>query len=386
MLLAYVKPTNYCNVGCTHCYLPEVVRANRTLMDHQMIHQLSDLLRDMTAARRAPGVLVLWHGGEPLTVPVDWFWQAGEILDRALPGHAEAVQTSLVPLRREHLPLIKRRFGNEVGSSIDFSQRQIGGSVEKFHALWLKKVDMARAEDILVIPGMVPTRAECGREAWLIDWFMDRDFRLFNVDRYNAYGMAFPDRPSNLEHSRFLIGLFDAMMQRMDSRGWAPISGAITAAITGVLYGQGGDRWSDGCQSDFVVVEPDGGLNSCPDRSTIEPAFSHVADGWAAFSRSAFRRKWIRHQKVSHKQSWCMGCENSSWCHSGCPLTGNGSADGEDECSGYKTFINHVRAFVAAGGRQVCVAYLNQQATLGASDAALTYGAASATHAAEAAA
>lgn len=32
MLTVYLKPTNYCNVGCDFCYLPEDVRANKARM------------------------------------------------------------------------------------------------------------------------------------------------------------------------------------------------------------------------------------------------------------------------------------------------------------------------------------------------------------------
>ncbi|GAB5389871.1 MAG: hypothetical protein Alpg2KO_28390 [Alphaproteobacteria bacterium] len=375
-ILAYMKPTNYCNVGCTHCYLPESIRANKNRMSLETLEHAAQLLGDMQKGQRSIGVMILWHGGEPLTIPQEWFDAANEVLDRVIPKHRQSIQTSLIPLKDEQIPWIKERLDSNVGSSIDFSQRMIKGSVENYHRFWMERVDKCREHGIFVAPGVVPTRNEIGREAWMVDWFMEREFRIFNIDRYNQYHMYFRDRPSNLEHSHFLMATFDALLDRFEKHGWSPLSGASQGAITGVLDGVGGDRWSDSCQSTFVVIEPDGGLNTCPDKSTIEEPHSYAHEGWKAFAASSFRRKWIRHQKIDHKKPYCQTCENSSWCHSGCPITPNGIPDGEDECSGYKTFINHVRSFIAEreDGEAILRAWLAQEGEIAGGEQHLNYG------------
>jgi radical SAM protein with 4Fe4S-binding SPASM domain len=378
MILAYMKPTNYCNVGCTHCYLPESIRAHKELMNMNTLEDSVKLLGDMQnrmGLKKKDEVNLLWHGGEPLTVPLEWYEEAGEIMDKYIPDRMESIQTSLIPLKKEYIPFIQKRLDYQIGSSIDFSQRQIKGSVENFHSLWMKKVDLARDNGILVIPGAVPTRNELGRERFIVEWFMDRHFPMFNIDRYNSYANAFDDRPSNLEHSYFLISLFDVLMEKMDTHGWAPVIGAITGCITGVLFEQGGDRWGGTCQSDFVVVEPDGGLNTCPDKSTLEDPYSYAHEGWKAFAASKFRRKWIRHQNLSHKMPHCEVCENQTWCQSGCPITPNGKPMGEDECSGYKTFITHVRRFSQTEeGKVKLFKYLEQMSNDPWIATGLTYG------------
>jgi radical SAM protein with 4Fe4S-binding SPASM domain len=204
---------------------------------------------------------------------------------------------------------------------------------------------------------------------------MDRGFAGFNVDRYNAYGTSFPDRPTNREHGRFLDGLFLAMMASMEKNGWAPLNGAIKASITGVLHGVGGDRWGGSCMSDFVVVEPDGSLNNCPDKSSFEESFGNVTDGFRAFAGSRFRRKWIKHQALTHKEDYCFSCENQHFCKSGCPITPNGPAHGEDECSGYKTYLSAVRSFVSTeAGRALAAAYIDQSHSNAILEKATSYG------------
>lgn len=375
MILVYMKATNRCNVGCTHCYLPLEVRADKTRMTDEVLTASAAFLSDMRDFGRHDGIQVLWHGGEPLVLSADWYWKAGELLDRELPGHVESMQTSLIPLRPEHVPLMRERFGGLVGTSVDFSQRMIGGSVEAYHKLWQKKVDMAREGGIEIIPGIVPTTNELGREEWIVDWMVERRFAAFNVDRYNAYGTSFPDRPTNLQHSYFLMGLFEALMARMEKTGFAPINGAIRASITGVLHGVGGDRWGGTCMNDFVVVEPDGSLNNCPDKSSFEESYGNVRDGYKAFAGNKFRRKWVRHQGMTHKESHCFTCENQHFCGSGCPITPNGAAHGEDECSGYRTYLSAVRRFSERpGGRETMIAYLDQMKKDSALDRATRYG------------
>jgi radical SAM protein with 4Fe4S-binding SPASM domain len=361
LITAYVKPTNFCNVGCSHCYLPEAVRADRKRMSFDTLRQLVAFLRDMATYGRHQGTHVLWHGGEPLTLPPEFFFEAGAILDEGLPGHTESLQTSLIPLRPDHIPVLQQRCGHHVGTSIDFSQRRIKGSVESYHDLWMKKVDLARQNSILVIPGVVPTVGEIGREAEMVRFFVERGFDFFNIDRYNAYGTSFPDRPSNHQHAHFLCGLYDALMAELERSGRAPLVGAMRGVLAGILEGLGGDRWGTTCQSNFVVVEPDGSLNTCTDKAGVEESYGNVADGFRAFATNKFRRKWIRHQAMTHRQDFCLTCENASWCKSACPITPNGAPDGEDECSGYKSFISHVRTRLETEtGRALAHAYLYQ--------------------------
>lgn len=346
MITAYLKPTNFCNVGCDHCYLTLDVRADKSRMSEETLRQSATLLADMAKAGRHEQVMVLWHGGEPLTMPVEWYWRAGEILDEILPGHFESVQTSLIPFTDKWIPWVKERLNSHIGSSIDFTTRTLKGSAQAYQDLWMQKVDLARSHDIYVVPGMVPSRREIYRANELVQWFVDRDLVEFNIERYNSFGMPLPDWPSNAEHSDFLIGLFSEVMLRAAmGRDKLPIIRVLAAAIGGVLYQTPGDRWGGSCQSDFIVIEPDGGTNNCTDKTSFEKAYSNVEGGFGAFAGSPQRRKWIRIQSLDHRKDHCMECENRSWCASGCPITPNGPSEGQDECAGYKRFIDFVRDF-----------------------------------------
>lgn len=367
MITSYLKPTNFCNVGCAHCYLPEEVRANKDKMTDETLHQVMKFLKEMQLKGKHHSIFMLWHGGEPLTLSPNYFSNAGKIIDSYFSPDEiiEGVQTSLIPYRKELAPIVHERWRGEIGSSMDFNSRLLKGSAEEYQKLWMYKVDMAREDDILVLPGIVPSKRDCTNAAFIYQWFKDREFPIWNMDRYSNISGTLPDFSTNREHAQFLIDLFDLCVQDIEKTGYATYIKPIAAAIGGVLYDQPGDRWGGSCQSDFVVFNPDGGLNNCPDKDSFEPSYGSLFEGYSSFESAPLRKKWIRIQQAGHRIDDCSTCENASWCKSGCPITGNAcTINGVvDECSGYKSFINHIRYFIAKSvdNKEIVKKYLNQE-------------------------
>lgn len=359
-LSVYLKPTNYCTVGCEHCYLPEVTRANKFTMGRETLAQTARMLIDMAKMEGHRNLHIIWHGGEPMMLKPEWYKEAIGVLDEVIGRdyYTQSFQTSLIPYRSEWAELIHERFESFIGSSIDFSQRKIKSSPEKYMTLWMKKVELARKDGIYIVPGMVPTKNEINKSKELIDWFVENDFNEFNIERYSRFGEDDTDWPENAEHSHFLSSMFEYIMERSKNGLKVPYVKAIASGINGVLLGIPGDRWGGACQRQFLVVEPDGSLNSCPDRALHEKPFGNVHGGAESVVKSDDRRKWIRIQAVEHKRDHCFTCEYKSWCKSGCPITPNGPKDGQDECSGYKSFLNTVKAFCQTDqGRELAKNY-----------------------------
>lgn len=361
MTVVYAKPTNFCNIGCEHCYLPLTVRSDKTRMSFDLVRQAAELALEAHAKNGDKGhILWIWHGGEPLLMSQEWYFDAGKILDEVLGDkYVETIQTSLIPYNSKHAELIKTRFGGHVGSSIDFSQRKIKNSPETYMELWLKKVNMARSDGINVIPGIVPTKNEIDRASHIVEWMVKNDFFAFNIDRYNSYNFEANDRPTNKEHARFLIDLFEEVFVKRFLHGKrAPLVNVVTAAIRGILFGVSGDRWGSSCMSSFIVVEPTGFLNNCPDKSSPSFGISHLSNGYKGFVSSHERRKWIRIQ-ISDATSHCSSCEYFSWCRGGCPINKR-QYKNDDECPGFKSYLNHVKTRLEdETTRKAALAYLS---------------------------
>ena len=350
MITVYLKPTNYCNVGCAHCYLPESVRANKDKMSDETLHKVMQFLKEMKETGKHDQIFFLWHGGEPLILPPDYFWNAGKIIDQYFKEDEiiEAVQTSLIPFKQEFAELVNTRWRGEMGSSIDFDSRLIKGSNEQYQKLWMSKVELARKNNIFIIPGITPNKKDCYNAEKIFNWLVERDFFYWSLDRYSNFNGDLPEFSSNKEHSKFLIDLFDLCVKFYDQHGFTPYIKPLGAAINGIIFDMPGDRWGGTCQSDFVVINPDGKLNNCPDKDSFEQSYGNLFQGFQSFQSSPSRKKWIRLQQVGHRIDECFECENANWCKSGCPITGNAcEVNGEkDECSGFKSFVTHVRKFI----------------------------------------
>lgn len=369
MLNVYLKPTNYCNVDCSHCYLSKEVRADKNKMSPSDLERTFLFLKDTMKKLNVNRLSIIWHGGEPLILPASYYKEAGLILDKIFPegNFMESVQTSLIPYNKSFAPLIQERWGNLIGTSIDFDSRLVKGSVEEYHKLWLSKVNLAREDGITVIPGMVPSIKDCQNTAFIYKWFKDNEFWWWNFDRYSNFNKVLENVPTNREHSNFLIGIFNEVVKELRSTGQAAFIKPVVAGISGVIANMPGDRWGTTCQSNFIVINPDGSLNTCPDRSSYEKSFGNVVSGANSFIDSPMRKKWIRIQQAGHRIDDCYNCENSSWCKSGCPITGNAcTINGErDDCSGFKTYINHVRDFISQSeeNKSMLIDYISQKCT-----------------------
>lgn len=342
---AYLKPTDYCNIGCEHCYLPAAVRANKSRFTPTILDRAIDTINEMIRRQKSPGALVVWHGGEPLTLPVDWLDKACRRVSERIPDSIQTIQTSLIPYRSAWGEVISRHMGGHVGSSIDFSQRKLRGDVGRYQDLWLEKVALARSDGLTITPGVVPTRNEVGRGKEIVSWMLEHDFLTWNIDRYNAASGPDPNRPNNAQHSLFLTEVFDAVMDLAASDIFMQVN-TVSAALRGVLRGLPGDRWGGGCSSEFIVVNPDGSTNACPDKISLE-SFGNIADSEDAFLASDARKAWIRKHLLHHSNSHCARCRFRSFCKSGCPLTPN-TPESEGECAGYSRHLSHVETFARA--------------------------------------
>src|SRR4051812_31053470 len=76
--LAIIQPTPFCNINCRYCYLP-----GRTLnkrISPRTLERISQRLFESPFVRDE--LTIVWHAGEPLVLPVDFYREAHDILQR----------------------------------------------------------------------------------------------------------------------------------------------------------------------------------------------------------------------------------------------------------------------------------------------------------------
>ncbi|MEM7602747.1 MAG: cyclophane-forming radical SAM/SPASM peptide maturase GrrM/OscB [Verrucomicrobiota bacterium] len=78
MGLLVIQPSPFCNINCDYCYLPN--RTDTRRMDFGVLERVMDKVWDSGLVMNP--FSLLWHAGEPLAVPIKWYEQAFEIINR----------------------------------------------------------------------------------------------------------------------------------------------------------------------------------------------------------------------------------------------------------------------------------------------------------------
>jgi uncharacterized protein len=81
--LLIFQGTPFCNIDCNYCYLPD--RLNRTKMSLDIVREAARKLVAEEIIRE--DFTVLWHAGEPLVLPVEYYQQAITAIRKEMPGH-----------------------------------------------------------------------------------------------------------------------------------------------------------------------------------------------------------------------------------------------------------------------------------------------------------
>lgn len=362
MLNVYMKPTNFCSVDCEHCYLSKKVRSNPFVISDESLIKVATFIKNLSEKQSDDEKpFIIWHGGEPLMLKPEWFMNAIKILDNVLgkDNYSQAIQTSLIPYNKKWNELIHEKFGSSIGSSIDFSQRTIRGSNQKYLDTWLKKVEIATKDGIYVYPSTVPTKSEMGNAEKIINWFIEHNFSDFNFSRYVDMTDKSENAIRNLDFSHFLIDVLKIIIKKQKNKEKTPTIRIIQSAINGVYNYSPGEQWGTNCQQNTIIVEPNGNLNTCPNRTSHEETFGSAFNQIDDFMLSESRRKWIRYQKFNHIKKQCIECEYRDWCKSACPLIPNDINLLETECSGYKVFLDYVKKQLKSENKDILVKYIS---------------------------
>jgi uncharacterized protein len=116
--LVVLQSTGFCNIDCAYCYLPD--RANpRQTMQLATVAEAARLIFDSPLLKH--DLDIVWHAGEPLTLPQTYYMQAIEIIERQRPRDVTVhygIQTNATLIDDAWIDLFEQH-GITVGVSLD---------------------------------------------------------------------------------------------------------------------------------------------------------------------------------------------------------------------------------------------------------------------------
>jgi uncharacterized protein len=79
--LVVIQPTPFCNIDCRYCYLPD--RSNKAVISEETIANLFSQV--FASGWLQDGLSVVWHAGEPMVLPIDFYRRAFRLIDSLRP-------------------------------------------------------------------------------------------------------------------------------------------------------------------------------------------------------------------------------------------------------------------------------------------------------------
>lgn len=221
--LLIMQPTAFCNVDCDYCYLPH--RNDRRIMSHDTVAAAARFVFD--ANLHARDFTVVWHAGEPLVVPPDWYAEAfARVAGLAPPGVnvPHAIQTNGMLINDAWCDLFLAH-GVRVGVSIDgpaflHDGRRRTRSGGGTHAAALRGLRLLQKRGVATHVICVITNASLSHAHELMAFFRDEGladigFNIEEVEGANA-GSSLA-RPGVVEDFR---AFFETVLAEAD--GFAP--------------------------------------------------------------------------------------------------------------------------------------------------------------------
>ncbi len=153
--LVVVQSTSLCNLDCSYCYLPD--RKKKRVFDLDMLPLL--MQRILESPYAGPEFSLVWHAGEPLTLPTSWYDEATDIIDRSLDQFGardiqfdQHVQTNATLINKDWCDCFHRN-RIIVGISVD-GPEEIHDAHRRFrngrgsHALAMKGIETLHRNDV----------------------------------------------------------------------------------------------------------------------------------------------------------------------------------------------------------------------------------------------
>jgi uncharacterized protein len=83
--LLVVQPTPFCNINCSYCYLPD--RGSKAVMADETLHNL--FLQVFASGWACNELSVVWHAGEPMVLPIEFYRRAFRTIEGLKPRDVE---------------------------------------------------------------------------------------------------------------------------------------------------------------------------------------------------------------------------------------------------------------------------------------------------------
>ncbi|MFH0800383.1 MAG: radical SAM protein [Pseudomonadota bacterium] len=345
-----IKTTKRCNLRCKYCY--EHAHHNRDdVFTVKKIERLFNRIRDFYLKDSNPSkLLFVWHGGEPMLMPVSFYWRVLELQDQIFCDKKfniiNGIQTNLTLLDEDYLELFKTGRMGTVGVSFDaINVNRVFRNGAPTEAAVLKNLDILNEHGIRCSMLCVITRQNIGRAEEIYRFFRERNLSFSTVPSHhlgprkeNLYGIT----PT--EYARFSMKLFDLWFYDRDADIIITNFGCFIAALAGAKDGLGDCAFSKSCPEHTIHFNPDGTAYNCSRMDFGRYIYGNIfSQSMDEIMESPARKMLLGRYDIVKEE--CAGCRYFEKCYGGCPNLGRGRGNflhKSTMCPYFKAMFSHI--------------------------------------------
>lgn len=313
-----IKPTKGCNADCSYCCAPPDGAPKWSIEDFASVF-------DALAPRLLPGATFIWHGGEPMLLPPDFYREAFAYARARMPGIRFSMQSNMLGYNGRWNEVFRDVFAGSISTSWDPDElcRTVNGRADVFSKLF--KAKLSKALDDGWRPKVISTFTEetIGLAHQVYDQAIEESARgrVYDIRlnyRYPA-GRASLEGPA-IEpetYGRVLLEIYDRWIEDTPDFLITPLD-QMFHKVTGREIAR--CPWAKGCTGHIVGIEPNFDVYNCgefADLGEAEFRFGNlIEDGIEKCLTSEAARK-LSMRRVRQPKS-CQSCIHFAECEGGC--------------------------------------------------------------------
>jgi len=215
--LLIIQPSSKCNLNCTYCYIPERDRRNSQKIDIKTVDLLLEKVLNSNIVKEK--LQILFHSGEPLTVPMHMYDEIFKLIDKHNQKNIriiKTVQTNGTLFTEKWIDFFKK---NKMTASLsldgpaflhDASRRGWDGS--STHEKVMEKVKLLKDHNIPVSPLAVVTKTHLDFPEEFFFFFLNN--KLYNF-AFNVEEMELNNEQSSLKGSESVYIKYKAFIKTL---------------------------------------------------------------------------------------------------------------------------------------------------------------------------
>lgn len=318
-----VKVTNACDFACHYCSVGEPPKIQT--INIETIKSMVDGLPELLNKIGDEDISILWHGGEPLLMSIDFYREAMDYAKSHLSEYnlSFKIQSNGYLIDEKWIELF-REYKVNVGISLDGYQELHDGnrrtkSGEPTFAVVMQKIALLREADIHPGVLMVLNTADP----------IDVD-RLFSFIQDNALSCklhaVYPSGRAQLRQDitpifqsyiDMMKYLFRKMMECETDVHIDPLTDMLEAVITDRHMGE--CSYAGSCGVEFVCLFEDGGVSFCGrNANDFGLSYGDLHSKSLCELYYSENAKRIRSRQKKLRETICAGCEDYELCRGGC--------------------------------------------------------------------